>query len=63
VLVVAELRLYREGLAELLDEGRSSGRRRVAGRCTGGSRRRRLRPDVALVDMALADNLLAIRAR
>jgi len=63
VIVVAELRLYREGLAELLD-GRHG--LRVVGASRGGddalAEIEKLQPDVALVDMAMIDNIGAIRA-
>jgi two-component system nitrate/nitrite response regulator NarL len=58
-----ELRLYREGLAELLD---AHGDIEVVG-VAGGDHRavnetRHLRPDVVLVDMAIVDNIRIIRA-
>jgi two-component system, NarL family, nitrate/nitrite response regulator NarL len=62
VVVVAELRLYREGLAELL-EGREG--LRVVGASPGGddaiAEIEQVQPDVALVDMAMIDNTGAIR--
>jgi two-component system, NarL family, nitrate/nitrite response regulator NarL len=63
VLVVVELRLYREGLAELLDSHEDI---EVVG-VAGGHHRalqetRHLQPDVVLVDMAMVDNIRVIRA-
>jgi two-component system nitrate/nitrite response regulator NarL len=63
VLVVVELRLYREGLAELLDAYDDI----VVVGAAGGDHRvlyetRHLRPDVVVVDMAIVDNIRVIRA-
>ena len=62
-LVVAELRLYREGLASVL---RSTEDIEVAGIARGDQQAvraaERLRPDVVLVDMAMVDNNRLIRA-
>lgn len=62
VLVVVGLRLYREGLAELLD---SKDEIRVVGAAQDDQwairEVERLRPDVALVDMAIVDNIHLIR--
>ena len=62
VLVVAELRLYREGLAELLD---SQDEIQVIGVAQDAvqalSEVGRHSPDVALVDMAMVDNSRTIR--
>jgi DNA-binding NarL/FixJ family response regulator len=63
VLVVVELRLYREGLAELLDAHDDI---EVVG-VAGGDHpalheTRHLRPDIVLVDMAIVDNIRVIRA-
>jgi two-component system nitrate/nitrite response regulator NarL len=62
VLVVAELRLYREGLAELLDSQDEIqvigvAQDAVQALCEVG----RHSPDVALVDMAMVDNSRTIR--
>jgi two-component system, NarL family, nitrate/nitrite response regulator NarL len=63
VLVVADLRLYREGLAELLERREGL---QVVGASPGGDEAlveiEQLQPDVALVDMAMIDNIGAIRA-
>jgi DNA-binding NarL/FixJ family response regulator len=62
LVVIADLRLYREGLGDLLD--------RVEGMAVVGTAEvapaemralLRLRPDVALIDMAMLDNVSAIR--
>jgi DNA-binding NarL/FixJ family response regulator len=63
VLLIAELRLYREGLAELLEA--RDGISVVAAVSNGEealARIEELRPDVALVDMAMIDNRHAILA-
>ena len=63
VLVVVELPLYREGLAELLD---SHDDIEVVGVAEGDQcalqETRNLRPDVVLVDMAMVNNIRVIRA-
>jgi two-component system nitrate/nitrite response regulator NarL len=63
LVVVAQLRLYREGLAELL--GAREGIRVVGAFPDGASATAEiecLQPEVALVDMAMIDNIEAIRA-
>jgi two-component system nitrate/nitrite response regulator NarL len=63
VAIIAELRLYRDGLAELLDA--RDGIHVIAAYARGDEAVtdiEQLLPDVALVDMAMIDNIETIRA-
>jgi len=63
VLIVADIRLYREGLAEILGK---RAQLQVVGTANAGAaaaaRAVELSPDVILVDQAMPDNILAIRS-
>jgi two-component system, NarL family, nitrate/nitrite response regulator NarL len=63
VIILADIRLYREGLADVLDRLDSI---RVVGTAAsdrqGVARVRETAPDVALVDMAMPDSALVVRS-
>jgi two-component system, NarL family, nitrate/nitrite response regulator NarL len=63
ILVVAEIRLYREGLTEMLgDEPGLEIVAAVAGADDAVRALRELRPDIVLLDMAIPDNAWLVRA-
>jgi DNA-binding NarL/FixJ family response regulator len=63
IVIVADTRLYREGLAQVLSRGAHISVVATAARQDEAlARLRDLKPDVVLVDMAMPDSLPAVRA-
>jgi len=62
VAIVADIRLYREGLARILERQPNISVVATAATSDGSlAPLLQLRPDVILIDMAMADSLAAIR--